>query len=89
MSDIQKAAKKLGCILKRSHKIDFENDEGILDVENHSAGWRCKKTGSPDAHVVVLWNGMIYDPSTGGSLWTPKQYQRYNKTKYLSILKKA
>lgn len=89
MTEIQKVAKKLGCSLVLKRHINFANHEGILSVDNYAKGWRRRGKGKePEGHVVVLWRGLIYDPTCGGTLWTVEQYKRCNKTKFTSILRR-
>jgi hypothetical protein len=81
MTEIRRVAKMFKVKLKPVRKVNFEKDEGILSVDNYGKGWRTRKSGKPAGHVVVVWQGLIFD-LCGQTVSTPAQYIRINKPKF-------
>ena len=88
MTDIQRVARKMGVELVFVRPPNLEKYDGIMAVDNFSKGWR-RMSGDKDAgHVVVVYEGLIFD-SCGPMASTPAQYKRCNKSKFLSMLVKV
>lgn len=77
LNEIQRIAKRLGCILKQKRKCNFDVDEGILSI-----AWN---KGRFTNHVVILVQKLIFDLSDM-TVWEPHEYERANKAKFGSIL---
>jgi hypothetical protein len=67
LTQIQKAAHKLGTPLKLKRKWDIEDDEGIVHVRFRSG----------NNHVVVLRAGLFFD--TMFDVWEPSDYLKAHK----------
>lgn len=77
LSQIIEACNKLGVVLKRRRKIDWDNDTGILNLD-------CKKNRTSSGHVAFLRWGLVFD--TELVVWEPEAFLSFYKAKALSIL---
>lgn len=75
-TEIQRAAKRLGVILKQTRRFNVDADSGLLCVHEQVMG----------AHVVVLFHGVIMNPADGKS-WKPAAYFSYAKAKPRVLLR--
>jgi hypothetical protein len=85
LTQVQTLAKHFGTPVKIYRSFDCDEGLGLLSVDNYGAGWNKTKRGRPEGHMVVVYKGFLIDP-VGPSIWTPKEYRRYNKAKFKSIL---
>jgi ABC-type bacteriocin/lantibiotic exporter with double-glycine peptidase domain len=67
LTEIQKAAAKLGTTLRLRRRWDVDDDEGIVHIRFRSG----------DNHVVVLRAGLFFD--TMFDVWEPSDYLKANR----------
>ncbi len=76
-TQVMEIAKIFGVTLKRRTKrIDVEEMSGILELRR------------PDGteHVVLLTNGLLFDPVESGNVWDADIYFKTGKTKIIGLL---
>lgn len=76
-------AAALGHTLKRRRRnIDLDESAGILELRKRTLD----KNGQPLEHVVLLTNGLVFDPQEEGNVWDADIYVKVEKAKVLGLL---
>lgn len=77
LTQVQRAAKRLGVDLKRKRQWDPEKDEGIAQVR-HRRG---------NHHCVVIREGLVFD--TDFTVWLPPDYLKARRGTWGTLLLRA
>lgn len=64
---LEDAARKLGCPLRRRRKYDLDEDTGLLSLSMET----------PPDHIVLLVRGTVYE--SDGTLWEPDVFLKHRK----------
>lgn len=81
-TDLLNVASKFGRPMRRVHyrKVDVEEDSGVLGIN-----WNNPKRHGADGHWVVLYKGVILDPS-GPEVWEASVYLETNGGRPATLL---